>query len=164
MTEIVKEAYKLAEKELREKEKMRIKEVVKATLEKLRKKEIEKHSIEEEVKILRKDIEDLKIGRLDKIKERQDIDVKAREVSVIIVKEKVIEKQVPLWYIPWIIEIKQPYTPTYPYWTSPTNALVNTTTSDTVYLSNLTFTTTNSDTHMFSSGTYQLTDGTIKHI
>lgn len=163
MTEIVKEAYKLAEKELREKEKMRIKEVVKATLEKLHKKEIEKHSIEEEIKILRKDIEDLKIGRLDKIKERQDIDVKAREVSVIIVKEKVIEKQVPLWYAPYIIEIKQPYTPTYYYngtGTAPTINLSTFTASD----DSFTFTSNNSDVRMFSSGAYQLVDGTIKHI
>lgn len=159
--EIVKEAAKLAEQELKDEEKMRIKDVVKATLEKLRKKEIEKHEIDEEIKILRKDIEDMKEGRIDRIKERQDIDVKAKEVSVIIIKEKIIEKQVPLWYQPWIIEVKPQYVPYIPvFQTTGMATLTNGFTGN----STVTFTSTNSNVHMNTSGTYQLSDGTIKYI
>lgn len=169
MTEIVKEAFKLAEKELKDNEKLRIKEVVKATLEKLRKKEAEKHAVDEEIKILRKDIEDLKEGRIDRIKERQDIDAKAREVSVIIIKEKIIEKQVPMWYQPWVIEVKKEYIPYFqPYCTNATigNAmytLASTADSNTITC-NASFTSTNSEAHLYSTGTYQLSDGTVKYI
>ena len=170
MTEIVKEAFKLAEKELKDGEKIRIKEVVKATLEKLRKKEIEKHAVEEEIKILRADIENLKEGRIDKIKERQDIDIKAKEVSVIIIKEKIIEKQVPMWHWPWVIEIKHEYLPVY-YPTYMSGTLIgNCTTGNSATItsnnisSNITFTSTNSNAHLYTGGTYQLSDGTIKYI
>lgn len=161
--ELVKEAVKLAEQELRDEEKTRIKDVVKMILEKLRKKEIEKHEIDEEIKILRKDLEDMKEGRIDRIKERQDIDAKARDVSVIIIKEKMIEKQVPLWYYPWVIEIKPQYVPYMPMFTVCGNA---TATSSNVFTGNssLTFTSTNSNAHLYTSGTYQLSDGTIKYI
>jgi alpha-amylase/alpha-mannosidase (GH57 family) len=159
-TELVKEATKLAEQELKDEEKMRIKDVVKATLEKLRKKETEKRDIDEEIKILRKDIEDMKEGRIDRIKERQDIDAKAKDVSVIIIKEKIVEKQVPLWYYPWIIEIKREYVSCIPMYSSgafTTSDVFNSTLA-------LTFTSNNSNMHMYTSGTYQLSDGTIRYI
>ena len=159
--ELVKEGFKLAEQELKDEEKMRIKDVVKATLEKLRKKEIEKHAIDEEIKILRKDIEDMKEGRIDRIKERQDIDAKAKDVSVIIIKEKIVEKQVPMWYYPWVIEIKPQYISYMPmYTTCATNTSANVFND----ASTLTFTSTNSNAHLYTSGTYQLSDGTIKYI
>lgn len=163
MTEITKEAFKLAEKEIKDEEKMHIKDVVKATLEKLRKKETEKHAVEEEIKILRKDIDDLKEGRIDRIKERQDIDTKAKDVSVIIIKEKIVEKQVPLWYQPWIIEIKREYAPIYPYPYTVINTIGGSTTTTGNYIG-ATFTSTNSDAHLYAGGTYQLSDGTIKYI
>lgn len=157
--ELVKEGFKLAEQELKEEEKMHIKDVVKATLEKLRKKETEKHEIDEEIKILRKDLEDMKDGRVDRIKERQDIDMKAKEVSVIIIKEKIIEKQVPLWYYPWIIEIKPQFVPICQTFISGATA-----SSNVFNAPSLTFTSTNSNVHMYTSGTYQLSDGTIRYI
>jgi hypothetical protein len=159
--ELVKEATKLAEQELRKEEKIRIKDVVKATLEKLRAKEVQKHAIDEEIKILRKDLDDFREGRIDRIKERQDIDAKAKEVSVVIIKEKIIEKQVPFWYQPWIIEVKTEYIPVV------YNATCECTTSTSggftgIAITN--FTSTNSNVHLYSSGTYQLSDGTIKYI
>lgn len=172
--EMIKEAVKLAEQELKDEEKMRIKEVVKTTLEVLRKKEIAKHKIDEEIKILRKDISDMKEGRIDRIKERQDIDANAKEVSVIIIKEKIIEKQLPMWYCPWIIEVKPQYIQYIPTYTTcgtgtgnatgiavTTSAISNNICGST---SSLTFTSTNSNVHLFTSGTYQLSDGTIKYI
>ena len=159
--ELVKEGFKLAEQELKDEEKMRIKDIVKVTLEKLRKKETEKHDVDQEIKILRKDIEDLKEGRIDRIKERQDIDAKAKDVSVIIIKEKIVEKQVPMWYYPWVIEIKPQYIPYIPVYTT---CATNTTANVFNDVSTLTFTSTNSNAHLYTSGTYQLSDGTIKYI
>lgn len=159
--ELAKEGFKRAEESLKEEEIMRIKDVVKATLEKLHKREAEKHNIDEEIKILRKDIEDMKEGRIDRIKERQDIDAKAKEVSVIIIKEKIIEKQVPMWYYPWIIEIKPQYVPYIPVYSTAGTITTSNVLNGT---STLTFTSTNSNAHLYTSGTYQLSDGTIKYI
>lgn len=174
-SDIVKEGVKLAEEELRKEEVTRIKDVVKATLEKLHQKEIQKHGLEEEIKILRKDVEDLKEGRIDRIKERQEVDSKAKDVSVIIIKEKIIERQVPTWYYPWIIEIKREYVPwiPWPYFTVTNSGNATITggstssavaTSSNATSSSISFTTNNSMAHLHVSGTYQLSDGTVKYI
>lgn len=167
--EIVKEASRLAEQELKNEEIQRIKLVVKTTLEQLQKKEAARKVLDEEIKILNRDIADLKEGRIDRIKERQDVDQKAKEVSVIIIKERIIEKLVPSpWYIPWVIEVKPQYVPippstTQPIWYGCGNTLL--TSSDTCGTTiNAAFTTTNSMTHMYTGGTYQLDNGTIKNL
>ncbi len=123
---------------------------------------------------MNRDIADLKEGRIDRIKERQDVDPKSKEVSVIIIKEKIIERQVPSpWYIPWVIEVKPQYIPVYPtvspIWYGGNSAvtLLNGNATNLDITSNMTsasFTTTNSMTHMYTSGTYQLENGTIKNL
>ena len=172
--DIVKEGVKLAEEELREEEKQRIKSIVKATLEQLRQKGEKRHALDEEIKILKRDIDDLKEGRIDRIKERQDLDSKAKEVSVIIIKEKIIKEYVPSpWYIPWVIELKPQYVPLQPIvWcngatnlTGFGNTIDATVTTTGSYLGDTqTFTTNNSIAHMYTSGTYLLTDGSIKYL
>lgn len=172
--EIVKEASRLAEQELKTEEITRIKLVVKTTLEQLQKKEAARKVLDEEIKILNRDIADLKEGRIDRIKERQDIDPKAKEVSVIIIKEKIIERQVPSpWYIPWVIEVKPQYIPVYPtvnpiwYGGNSTVTLLgnNATVLDTASsITGDSFTTTNSMAHMYAGGTYQLANGAIKNL
>ncbi len=169
--ELVKDAVKSAEEELRNEEKQKIKNVVKATLELLQQKEEKRKVLDNEIKILKLEISDLKDGRLDRLKERQDLDPKAKEVSVIVIKEKIIEKHIPTpnWYMPWIVEVKPQYIPNY-YWGSTNNMLcgpccgssnaLGTLTMNT----NATFTTTNSDVKMYTSGTYVLENNIIKNI
>lgn len=171
---IVKEASRLAEQELKNEEITRIKLVVKTTLEQLQKKEAARKVLDEEIKILNRDIADLKDGRIDRIKERQDIDQKAKEVSVIIIKEKIIERQVPSpWYIPWVIEVKSQYIPVYPtvnpIWYGGNSTVTLSGNNTTVLgidssITSASFITTNSMAHMYTSGTYQLENGTIKNL
>lgn len=170
--ELIKEGVKLAEEELKDEEKKQIKVVVKTILETLRLKEEQRQKLDEEIKILKRDLDDMKDGRIDRIKERQDIDPKAKEASVIIIKEKIIEKHIPTpWYIPWIIEVKPQYTPYIPIvWNSSSSTCLSingTTTCNTSIPNTITvgeLTTNNSMVHMYTSGTYKLNDGTIKYL
>ena len=109
---VAEEAFKSAEKDLKRKEIERFKEVVKVTLEKLELKKKEKQAIDREIQVLKRDIADLKAGRLDKIAERQAKDKEAEEISVFRVTEIIREKPYPVpypsypqtpWYTPWDI-------------------------------------------------------------
>ena len=82
--EIVKAAFAAAQDEAREKQIGEVKKIVTKTLEKLDtvKKEIKEK--QEEERILKMDIDDLKDGRLDRIAERQDKDPEAKKVSVVL--------------------------------------------------------------------------------
>lgn len=83
MTEINKEAYKQAEKELLEKRVNEVKGFILETLEKIERKKKEKARIEEELRVLKLDIEDMKNGKFDKIEERIEKSKVARGISVI---------------------------------------------------------------------------------
>ena len=104
-------AFKSAEKDLKEKEIEKFKEVVKITLEKLELRKEQRHAIDKEIQILKKDVDDLKAGRLHKIAERQDKDEEADDISVFRVREIIKEVPVPYptypnntpWYRPWEI-------------------------------------------------------------
>jgi len=113
----VKRAVSDAEKELKaEKQKeydiqvAEVKEIVKRTLEEIESLKDKKGCIDEELKILKLDIDDLKQGKLERIKERQDKDPKAKEISIIIIKEKETIREVPSsdrytpWYQPYYIQ------------------------------------------------------------
>jgi regulator of replication initiation timing len=111
---LVKEAFESAEKELRDKRIVEVKAIVLKTLEKLS--DVEKiiKEKQEEKKILKMDIDDLKEGRLDRIAERQTIDEKAKKVSVVvIIKEKETIREVSPWYYPYQVIWQVPYVPTY---------------------------------------------------
>jgi hypothetical protein len=103
----IKKAYSDVERELKEEQeaevKRQVKSIVKTTLSKIEKLKEERDEIDGKIKILKLDIDDLKEGHLDRIKERQEKDPKAREISVIIVKEKEIirERVVSPWYRPY---------------------------------------------------------------
>lgn len=112
--ELVKKAFAEAEKEAEQKQIAKIKEIVKATLSKINDTDTQidalKESIkklEEEKKLLRLDVEDLKDGRLDRIEERQAADEKARKVSVIIVHKEIHHHHDNWWYQPYQIEYVQ---------------------------------------------------------
>ena len=76
----------------------KIKNIIKAYLQKkdFIREQIKK--LQEDEKIIDKDLEDLKCGRLDKIEERQTIDENARKKSIIII-ERIREKYIPTY--PW---------------------------------------------------------------
>lgn len=93
MTNEIKQAYDFAQKEI-EKEKqealkLKVKDIVKSTLEKIAKIDEKELKLAEEKKILKKDIDDLKAGRLDLIEERQKESELARGTSVfqVVLKE-----------------------------------------------------------------------------
>ncbi len=107
--ELVKQAAREAENSLREKQVEEVKKIVLKTLEKLDALKRDRESaqdrvkdIDEKIKLLKMDIEDLKDGRLDRMAERQEKDPEAKGVSVIvIIKEKVVEREVSPWYWPY---------------------------------------------------------------
>jgi len=110
----VKQAVSDAEKELKKEKELEkakqvaeVKEIVKRTLLEVEKLKEQEGDIKDKLKILKLDIDDLKQGKLERIKERQDKDPLAKDVSVIIIKEKEIirEREVPSpWYQPYYVE------------------------------------------------------------
>lgn len=128
--EIVKKGFDEAQNSLREKQVEEVKKIVLKTLEKIdtlkgnkKKKQAEVKEIDEQIKILESDIEDLKVGRIDRIVERQEKDEKAREVSVVvIIKEKEIIREP--WFQPYVVVEKwnhQPYIDPNIVWCGSTN-------------------------------------------
>jgi len=116
--EIAKEGFELAEKEAREKQVREVKEIVLKTLEKLENINKEIGVLKEEKKILEMDINDLKMGKIDRIVERQDKDPKAKDTSVVvIIREKETIREVSPWYWPYRVVWNEPYTPAW--YTSP---------------------------------------------
>lgn len=83
MTNTINEGFKEAQKEFDERFVKEIKEQTLRTLESLEKEKANKANVEENIRILKLDLEDLKLGRLDKIKERQDKSSHARAISEI---------------------------------------------------------------------------------
>lgn len=156
----VKRGYELAKQELKDRQIEKVKEIVKATLEKLESLKEKKKDIEEQIKILKLDLDDLKQGRLDRIEERQSKDKRARETSIFQII-KIVEEHhhYDHWYQPYKIV----YTPCDYYWSGPTIDLSTTPVGD----NNFTI-TGNSDSYTincsvakdYAAGTYEI-DGRI---
>jgi len=116
--EDVKMAFDSANKEIKQEEQKEhderideVKLIVKTTLQEIEKLQDQKKEIEEKLKILKLDIEDLKEGKLERIKERQEKDPLAKQVSLIIIKETIREREVPVpspWYTPYTITWNTP--------------------------------------------------------
>ena len=117
-----KKAFTQAQKEVKEKAVEQLKEFIKRTLE-ARERQIKlREEANRKIKILDKDILDLKEGRIDRIEERQAADPKARETSVAIVKKDILKALDALevhhyhhydrWYYPfrftWVAPIVDP--------------------------------------------------------
>lgn len=79
---INKKAYEQAEKELLESKVEKVKGYILHTLKKIEEKKMQKERIEEELRILRLDLDDLRNGRFEKIEERIEKSKIARQVSV----------------------------------------------------------------------------------
>ena len=169
-----KKAFRAAEKDRKVKEIEKFKEMVKATLEKLESKKREKRKLDKAIQILKKDIDDLKAGRLDKIAERQDKDEEAEDISVFkVIKETEIIREVPYPVPMPEYPIKPWYEPYRITWCDNISAVRNAgsildgatvsyvnsnanNTSDIVLCS--------SDTKYNTTGSYKLDDGSVKNI
>ena len=160
--DLVKKAFESAEKELEDEKIAEIKKIVKATLEKLEEAQKDREEVIKRIQVLKKDLEDLKTGRLDRIAERQKIDKDAKAISVIIVKEKEVvrEKEVPTrpWWQPYEIIWNNADSHDLGYCTTSSIEITGTSVSGTsgTYCGN--------DFYTNSGGTYQLTDGLIRYV
>lgn len=107
MKDQMKKAFDLAENEVEEKQIENLKNIIKNILQKKKDKEKEIEDLQEDVKILKQDIDDFKSGRLDKVKERHELDPKANTVApiqiTIINNERYIRNPVKPWY--WDYEV-----------------------------------------------------------
>ncbi|MHA1226261.1 MAG: hypothetical protein ACTSPV_05910 [Candidatus Hodarchaeales archaeon] len=145
---LVKKAFDEASKDIEKEKREKIKKII---LETLRKRENLKEKVkrlQEKIKILTKDLEDFKQGRLDLIEERQKVDKLARETSV--VKIEAIIHEGDHYEKPWW----KPYSVVYPSdWstTYSTENLVFDVSSDT-----LGFTAAGTDFHYNFSGSYNI--------
>lgn len=83
MTKEYNQGFKEAEQEFKERLSKEVKAQTLRTLERLEKEKANKANVEENIRILKMDLDDLKEGRLDKIKERQDKSSQARAISEI---------------------------------------------------------------------------------
>lgn len=113
--DVAKKAYETAEKELEEQNVKKLKELVKLTLTKIADLDEQIDELQEEKKILKLDLEDLKEGHLDRIAERQEKDAKAKKVSVIIVEKEIhhYHDYINKWFEPY--KIYPASSPAYPY-------------------------------------------------
>jgi len=124
---IVSESIEKSEQEKQEAEIKKIKDIVSRILTKIDDLKTKKIDLEKEIRVLQDDLDDLKAGRLDKIKERQDKDPEHNGYTLIIIKE--IEKEYqPLypWRSPWWIEVKPEVTWKGDYYTTTNNGFLTT--------------------------------------
>lgn len=173
MEKDVKKAFELAKQEVQEKSIENFKNIIKRLLENLKEKQDKKNELEDDIKLIREDIEDFKKGRLDKIKERHDKDDKANQVSPINItiindNSRIIYPTQPWKWNYDIVWCNQPN-----YWngtitTGGYNNLTYTTTTANSLVnycgSSNTMTLSGTTAMNFTAGTYELTDGTIKNI
>lgn len=125
---IIKTAVELAEKELQEKEIERVKNIVKDYLKEISEKSGKKAVLDKEILLLKKDLDDFKAGRLDKIEERQKIEPLSPKIVII---TRIEHEYVPArpWFSPF--NIQYPIIPLIPTVTS----IASTTFCGTQYLS-----------------------------
>lgn len=81
--ENVKKALNLAQNEIEEKQVQNLKNIIKNLLQKKVNLEEDEAKIKGEIKLIKQDIDDFKAGRLDKIKERHEVDERANKVAPI---------------------------------------------------------------------------------
>ncbi len=89
------QAFQSAEQEIEEKSIAQLKQTIKQILQKKKDLEEDRDEIDEEIKLLKQDIEDFKAGRLDKVKERHENDERADKVfpiTINIIKQEVVTK------------------------------------------------------------------------
>lgn len=125
--------------ELREKQIQNIKAAVRLTLEKMEELERQKGILQDQIKILKHDLFDLKDGRLDRIVERQTLQTESTAISRIkVVKQENVPGTSP-WYEHYELCVQD---------------------GDGI----LSCKVNNSLIRMHASGTYRLTTGEVKYV
>lgn len=127
--------------EMKQKQISSIKEIICLTFEQLQVLEKMRNRLQEQIKVLKLDLLDLKDGRLDRIYERQCIDESCKETSILGISKKEGQGEGNPWYISYeiIFNSHQEDAPL------------------TIYINN-------SLTKLHASGAYKLKDGTIKYL
>lgn len=141
-----KKAFQDAQQELEGKEVEQLKGIIKALLESKKKKEKERDEIDDQIRVIKQDIDDFKAGRLDKIKERHEVNAEADRslpISISIVNDNSV---VCYPVQPW----RWNYAVTYPM--STLGAFGN---------AFNTFNVSGSTAATFTAGTYHLGDTTV---
>ena len=113
-----------------------IKEAVRLTLEKLEVMEKQKDVLQDQLKVLKHDLFDLKDGRLDRILERQSLSEDVKKVSVVLVTKTTVVTNTSPWYEEYEFKL-----------VGGEGCKIN-----------------NSLTKTHASGSYKLKDGTIRHL
>lgn len=150
----LKKAFKEANKSLEEQKIKRFKQMILATLQKIDKLESLVREYQRQIKILKKDIEDCKAGRLDRIQERQSKDPRAKEVSLIKVDEVIHNDAVDVSRLQ-STPMFDPYQQFYLVWN-------NTNNSETTGFTSLI--ASNKFVRTYTSGTYTISETNIKYI
>ena len=126
--------------EMKAKQAEAIKNIVRLTLEQVQSIEIVRDGLQEQLKILKFDLIDLKEGRLDRIYERQETNENCKNISILKVSKNNINNSENN---PWYINYQVAY---------------NLDNAQIITLIN------NSITKIYASGTYKLKDGVIKYL
>lgn len=93
----------------KEQQKKNVQTLVTVCLEKKQKLLLEKRKLEETLRVVNMDLEDLKEGRLDRILERQVKDPRSAEISEFMIKEQ--ESSIGRdgkWYKPYVVTFAEP--------------------------------------------------------
>jgi regulator of replication initiation timing len=116
--EVVKKGYDAAQKDIEESQIERVKQIVRDTLtgiqkidDKIDELKSKIKEYEDERKLLKLDIDDLKEGHLDRIEERQRKDKKAKKISVVLVEKQVHHHHYDRWHEPYKITYPNPSWP-----------------------------------------------------
>jgi len=94
--------------ELKQKQINAVKTIVRETFKKIEILEKNKNNLQNQIKILKHDLFDLKDGRLDRILERQTMDPSIRELSVCIVEKISKDNSSSPWYAPYKVSFLNP--------------------------------------------------------
>uniref|UniRef100_A0A6M3LLW4 Uncharacterized protein n=1 Tax=viral metagenome TaxID=1070528 RepID=A0A6M3LLW4_9ZZZZ len=155
----IKRGFSDAEKEIREKQIKAVKELALKTLERIDNAKRMREQANTTIRILQRDLEDLKAGRLDRIEERQKKDPSAKEVSVALI-ERVVTKEVHHHHHDHYIIDKSRW---YELWRITYNDSVSTIYSPIVG-STEPFMLTNSVSADYTGGAYTISTGLVVHI
>lgn len=144
--QMVSSAIKELEKEKQEAEIQKIKNVVRSYLEKISEKESSLKVLQDDIRSLKKDLDDLKAGRLDKIEERQGKD-KVHDKNTLMTIRRIEKTYIPL--APWKSEWEVLPVNTFSTSTSNIYDLVTQTTDNVTY-------TTGTVWQNFTGGVYEI--------
>ena len=117
-----------------------IKRAVKETFEHIDELETQRNLIQQQIKILKYDLYDLKDGRMDRIAERQRIDPDTMKISCVLVTEIPGQSTVSPWHVEYNVAL-----------------ISGGDNNDTMRISN-------SMTKTFASGTYRMNNGEAKYL